>query len=107
MSDIKPLVTVDDGDDEADEVVPGLFDYVWPVVVFPLTLSLKFLSLGFRLIRPFSPQLVPLVVIGLLFPVLLSLSFYSGFYVWSNVAVGWRTPIFLQYGQVELSWSNG
>jgi hypothetical protein len=94
MADIKPSV-----DNDAEEPTPGLFDYVWPLIAFPFTICLKFLSLAFRLIRPFSPQLIPLVTISLLFPVILSLSFYSGFYVWSNVAVGWQAPVFLQYGQ--------
>lgn len=80
---------------------PGLFEtYIWPILVFPLTLNIKLLSLAFRWIKPFSPQLIPLAVAFLLFPVLVFFSFSAGFYVWKNVAVAWQAPVYLQYGYV-------
>lgn len=77
----------------------GWFEnYVWPILIFPLTLNIKLLSLGLRWVKPFSPQLIPLAVAFLLFPVLVFFSFSAGFYVWKNVAVGWQAPVYLQYG---------
>ncbi|KAG1716006.1 hypothetical protein ID866_1171 [Astraeus odoratus] len=51
-----------------------------------------------RLLRPLAPQLVPLFVLLALIPVIVFLSLFSGWYVWNNVAVGWETQIYLQYG---------
>lgn len=51
-----------------------------------------------RLLRPFAPQLVSLLVFLALIPVVVSISLFSGWYVWRNVAVGWKTDIYLQYG---------
>lgn len=54
-----------------------------------------------RLLRPVAPQLVPLFVLLTLIPIIVSLSLFSGCYVWKSVAVGWQTEIFLQYGWVD------
>ncbi|KAI6047757.1 putative adipose-regulatory protein-domain-containing protein [Pisolithus marmoratus] len=51
-----------------------------------------------RLLRPFAPQLVSLLVFLALIPIVVSISLFSGWYVWRNVAVGWKTDIYLQYG---------
>lgn len=51
-----------------------------------------------RLLRPFAPQLVPLLVFLALIPIVVSLSLFSGWYVWRNVAVSWKTEVYLQYG---------
>ncbi|KAI6031624.1 putative adipose-regulatory protein-domain-containing protein [Pisolithus microcarpus] len=51
-----------------------------------------------RLLRPFVPQLVCLVVFLALIPIVVSVSLFSGWYVWKNVAVGWETEVYLQYG---------
>lgn len=51
-----------------------------------------------RFLRPVAPQLVPLFVLFALIPVIVSLSLFSGWYVWRSAAVGWQTEIFLQYG---------
>ncbi|KAI6007210.1 putative adipose-regulatory protein-domain-containing protein [Pisolithus albus] len=51
-----------------------------------------------RLLRPFVPQLVCLLVFLALIPIVVSVSLFSGWYVWKNVAVGWETEVYLQYG---------
>ncbi|KAL4070817.1 putative adipose-regulatory protein-domain-containing protein [Scleroderma citrinum] len=63
----------------------------------PFTLPAPVL-LFLRLLRPVAPQLVPLFVLLALIPVIVSFSLFSGWYVWKNVAVGWQTEIYLQYG---------
>ncbi|KZW02661.1 hypothetical protein EXIGLDRAFT_759784 [Exidia glandulosa HHB12029] len=44
------------------------------------------------------PYLVPLALGVLLLPVLALFSLGAGWMVWTSVPVGWREPIFLQYG---------
>ncbi|KAG0693318.1 putative adipose-regulatory protein-domain-containing protein [Suillus ampliporus] len=64
-----------------------------------------------NLFRPVAPQLIPLFVCLALIPVIILFSLFSGWYVWKNVAVGWESPLFLQYGDgsppyAELSLSS-
>ncbi|OJA16244.1 hypothetical protein AZE42_00072 [Rhizopogon vesiculosus] len=56
------------------------------------------LSGSLRIFRPLAPQLIPLFVCLALIPVIISFSLFSGWYVWKNVAVGWESPLYLQYG---------
>lgn len=72
-------------------------DYPW-VVRYPLQLCTNLLLSGFRLLRPYTPQLIPLAVFLLTIPVLLFLSLSAGFFVWRSIAVGWEVPLYLQYG---------
>ncbi|KAG2075060.1 hypothetical protein BDR04DRAFT_1091887 [Suillus decipiens] len=51
-----------------------------------------------KLFRPIAPQLIPLFVCLALIPVIILFSLFSGWYVWKNVAVGWASPLYLQYG---------
>jgi hypothetical protein len=51
-----------------------------------------------NLLRPIAPQLIPLFVCLALVPVIILFSLFSGWYVWKNVAVGWESPLYLQYG---------
>lgn len=51
-----------------------------------------------NLFRPVAPQLIPLFVCLALIPVIILFSLFSGWYVWKNVAVGWESPLYLQYG---------
>ncbi|KDQ63418.1 hypothetical protein JAAARDRAFT_65471 [Jaapia argillacea MUCL 33604] len=64
----------------------------------PLNLFLKLLSASFRLIRPFAPQIIPLIVCVFVLPLLVLLSLSAGYYVWRSVAIGWETELNLQYG---------
>ncbi|KAG0696024.1 putative adipose-regulatory protein-domain-containing protein [Suillus ampliporus] len=48
--------------------------------------------------RASAPQLIPLFVCLALIPIIILFSLFSGWYVWKNVAVGWESPLFLQYG---------
>ncbi|EGO05179.1 hypothetical protein SERLA73DRAFT_174147 [Serpula lacrymans var. lacrymans S7.3] len=63
-------------------------------ILWPFRILFSMLSI----FRPFAPQIIPLVVCLVLIPVILIFSLYSGYYVWKNVAVGWESPIHLQYG---------
>lgn len=56
------------------------------------------LSGALRIFRPSAPQLIPLFVCLALIPIIIFLSLFSGWYVWKNVAVGWESPLYLQYG---------
>jgi hypothetical protein len=77
----------------------GWSDYVWLAVTSPITLNFRLFSVVYRrLVRPFSPQLIPFATALLLFPVLAFLSLFAGFYVWKHAAVGWDSLLFLQYG---------
>jgi hypothetical protein len=51
-----------------------------------------------NIFRPVAPQLIPLFVCLALIPVIILFSLFSGWYVWKNVAVGWESPLYLQYG---------
>ncbi|KAG1749847.1 putative adipose-regulatory protein-domain-containing protein [Suillus paluster] len=51
-----------------------------------------------NLCRPVAPRLIPLFVCLALIPVIIIFSLFSGWYVWKNVAVGWESPLYLQYG---------
>jgi hypothetical protein len=55
-------------------------------------------SSALRFFRPLAPQLIPLFVCLALIPVIIFFSLFSGWYVWKNVAVGWESPLYLQYG---------
>ncbi|KAF9462083.1 hypothetical protein BDZ94DRAFT_1131692, partial [Collybia nuda] len=50
------------------------------------------------ILRPFAPQLIPIIFCFLLIPLSLLLSGTAGFLVWRNIAAGWETPIYLQFG---------
>lgn len=60
----------------------------------------QILSLVGRGVRPFAPVIIPVVICTIAIPILLLFSLSSGFYVWKSVAVGWQTPLYLQYGYV-------
>ncbi|KAL5534345.1 hypothetical protein ACEPAG_807 [Sanghuangporus baumii] len=53
-----------------------------------------------------TPQLVPLFIcIGAL-PILLLFSFIAGWIVWSTVPIGWRIPVYLQYGDSAVPYAD-
>lgn len=78
-----------------DRPSPG---FVSRVMWLPFTLGLKILAPFARSLRPWVPQLVPIVVGLSIIPLLALLSAGAGFYVWRTAAVSWETPLFLQYG---------
>ena len=78
-----------------DRPSPGLISRaIW----FPFTLALRALTPFARSIRPWIPQLIPLLVGFSIIPLLALLSAGAGFYVWKTAAVSWEAPLFLQYG---------
>ena len=71
-----------------------------PPIPFPISLIANIIGSTAKLIKPLAPHLVPLVVFILAIPVILTLSLSAGFFVWKSIAVGWETPLYLQYGCV-------
>ena len=49
-------------------------------------------------LRPYAPQIVPVVVCAFFIPIILAISGFAGYVVWSNLSAKWETPIYLQYG---------
>jgi hypothetical protein len=64
----------------------------------PARLFFSALSAFLAFLRPTFPHILPLLVCLSLVPLLLFLSASAGWIVWRNVAVGWQTPLYLQYG---------
>ena len=52
----------------------------------------------FRIVSPYTTNLIPLVVFLLSIPVIAFLSASAGYLVWKSIAVGWETDVILQYG---------
>lgn len=52
----------------------------------------------FRIVSPYTTNLIPLVVFLLSIPVIAVLSASAGYLVWKSIAVGWETDVVLQYG---------
>ncbi|KAL1707389.1 hypothetical protein EV121DRAFT_256036 [Schizophyllum commune] len=75
-----------------------LLDGALSVVQLPMTLASSLVSTGLETLRPFSPQLIPLLICTLLIPVVVFFSLVSGLLVWKSLAVGWEVPLYLQYG---------
>lgn len=49
-------------------------------------------------LRPYAPQIVPVVVCAFFVPVIFALSGFAGFVVWNSLSAGWEVPLYLQYG---------
>ncbi|KAJ2919290.1 hypothetical protein MD484_g1146, partial [Candolleomyces efflorescens] len=49
-------------------------------------------------LRPYAPQIVPIAVCAFFIPIILAISGFAGYVVWSNLSAKWETPIYLQYG---------
>lgn len=86
-------VTLSAGDDEVSSSLAR-------VISTPINLFISLLSTAFGALRPFSSQLVPILVCAIFIPLLLFLSVSAGWVVWNNVAIGWEEPLSLQYGYV-------
>ena len=78
--------------------VDGIAQTTWPALRYPVKLLYHIFSASFRLFKPFAPQIVPLAVFILAFPIIVFLSLSSGWFVWRSIAVGWETELQLQFG---------
>ncbi|EPQ60528.1 hypothetical protein GLOTRDRAFT_68241 [Gloeophyllum trabeum ATCC 11539] len=76
------------------------------VLQVPVNLFFDLLSTAFRLLRPLVPYIVPLAIAGFIIPVLVLFSASAGWYVWKNVAVGWETELYLQYGDGPVPYAE-
>lgn len=67
-----------------------------------LSSTLRFLlavaSSTLSFLRPFAPQIIPVLICVFIIPLVVLLSLSAGFLVWKNVAVAWESPIHLQFG---------
>lgn len=70
------------------------------VVHAPLHLLLSFSSNTVATLRPYAPQIIPVLICILSIPLVILLSVSAGFVVWRSVAVDWEVPIHLQFGCV-------
>ncbi|KAG6878647.1 hypothetical protein C0993_001170 [Termitomyces sp. T159_Od127] len=75
------------------------------VLYAPFRLFLVFTTNLASHLRPFAPQIVPIFICMALIPLILLLSLFSGFIVWKNVAVGWESPLHLQFGDGLLPYA--
>ncbi|KII93792.1 hypothetical protein PLICRDRAFT_100856 [Plicaturopsis crispa FD-325 SS-3] len=68
----------------------------------PASLSSTVLLSPFRLLtsilRPITPQLIPIIVCILFIPLVAFFSIFAGWFVWRSVAVAWEVPVYLNYG---------
>jgi hypothetical protein len=53
-------------------------------------------------LRPYAPQLVPILVFAIFVPLAILLSAFAGYIVWTNLSVSWEFPLYFQYGYVFL-----
>lgn len=49
-------------------------------------------------LRPYAPQLVPILVFAFFVPLAILLSAFAGYIVWTNLSVSWESPLHFQYG---------
>ncbi|KAF5374739.1 hypothetical protein D9758_000421 [Tetrapyrgos nigripes] len=61
----------------------------------PLNSLRDFASRSFQAI---AAHLISIIAFCILIPVIISISIFAGYLVWKNVAVGWESPLYLQYG---------
>lgn len=68
------------------------------ILAVPLELTGAVVSKGSGYLKLVAPQLISLSVCLLLVPLVILVSAFAGWFVWRNIAVGWETPLYLQYG---------
>ncbi|KAJ6621590.1 hypothetical protein B0H10DRAFT_2016555 [Mycena sp. CBHHK59/15] len=68
------------------------------VLALPSRLFFSVLSTFIAILRPSLPYILPVLVYASFIPLILFLSASAGWIVWRNVAVGWQSPLHLQYG---------
>ena len=49
-------------------------------------------------LRPYAPQLVPILVFAFFVPLAILLSAFAGYIVWTNLSVSWESSLYFQYG---------
>ncbi|KAF5355812.1 hypothetical protein D9756_004089 [Leucocoprinus leucothites] len=54
---------------------------------------------GVSVLRPYAPQLIPILICLFLIPIAVCLSLFAGWRVWKSLSVGWEVPLYLQYGE--------
>ncbi|KAJ3564972.1 hypothetical protein NP233_g7939 [Leucocoprinus birnbaumii] len=54
---------------------------------------------GVSVLRPYAPQLIPILVCLFLIPFAVCVSLFAGWRVWKSLSVGWEVPLYLQYGE--------
>ncbi|KAJ7596883.1 hypothetical protein C8J56DRAFT_1158896 [Mycena floridula] len=64
----------------------------------PFRILIASVSYILALLQPFAPQIIPILICTLFIPIIALLSSAAGWIVWQNVAVAWRSPLYLQYG---------
>lgn len=74
-------------------------DYFFPLR-YPIKLLGDIMAAIFRLVSPYTPNLIPLAVFLLSIPIILFLSFSAGWLVWRSVAIAWEVDLPLQFGYV-------
>jgi hypothetical protein len=84
----------------------GAFQLISSAAHVPLHFLQSLFSTTFALLRPYAPQIIPVLVCVLFIPLVILLSASAGFVVWKSVAVDWETPIHLQFGCVLSSSST-
>ena len=67
-------------------------------------------------LRPYAPQLVPILVFAFFVPLAVLLSAFAGYIVWTNLSVSWESSLYFQYGYAfyyifcrcpDCFWSDG
>lgn len=85
----------------------GSFQMISTIVHVPLRLLVSLSSTTVATLRPYAPQIIPVLICVLFIPLIILLSVFSGFVVWRSVGVDWETPIHLQFGCVfSLSFNH-
>ncbi|TFK56956.1 hypothetical protein OE88DRAFT_1803584 [Heliocybe sulcata] len=72
----------------------------------PVEIFFDLLSTTLRLLHPLVPYFIPLFIAAFVFPILVLFSVSAGWYVWKNVAVGWETQLYLQYGDGPVPYAE-
>jgi len=76
------------------------------VMFAPLNLLNLVAVNGLSVLRPYAPQLIPIVVCLALVPFAVCLSLVAGWMVWKSLVVGWEAPLFFQYGEHILPFAR-
>jgi Putative adipose-regulatory protein (Seipin) len=78
----------------------GSFQLISNVLHVPLRLLHSISSTSIATLRPYAPQIIPVLICVLFIPLVILFSVFAGFVVWRSVAVDWETLIHLQFGCV-------
>ena len=92
---------VNDHQDAESHNDNGSLKLISNAVHAPLRFLYSFSSVSVAALRPYAPQIIPILVCVLFIPLVILLSVSAGFVVWRSVAVDWETPIHLQFGCVS------